>query len=162
MKKIILNSWDDLDDCLKNNFSGKEFLSRSFQKVVFDNIGESDEEMVDNLKLVVTTGTDRRNNSELWNVTGFDYDHEANASTVSPEQIIYARKFRVIAGTVEYDEPIDSKNSSWKAYDLGAELDDDLDALSIYDLQGVDRKSLNEFWFKSTALSALIGVIYVE
>lgn len=162
MKKIILNSWNELDDCLKNNFSGKEFLSRSFQKVVFDNIGEPDEEMVDNLELVFNTGTDRRKNSALWNVDGFDFDHETNASNVAADQIIYARKFRVIDGVVQFDEPIDSKNSSWQSYDLGANLEEDLDALSIYDLQSVDRKSLNEFWFKSTPLNSLIALIYVE
>ncbi|EIA3114527.1 TPA: hypothetical protein ACPHTX_004484 [Vibrio antiquarius] len=162
MKKIELDSWDDLDAYLKAHFSDKEYLSRVFQKVVFDNIGESNEEMVNNLELVFETGTDRRKNSHLWNVEGFDFDHDANQTSIEPDQIIYARKFRVNGTSVEFDEPVDSQSSAWKPFDLGAELEEERDALTIYDLQTVDRKSLNEFWFKSTALESLIAVIYVE
>ena len=102
MIEIKINSWDEFDNCLKTNFTGKEFVLRNFQRVVFDNIGEEEEEEINNLQLVMDTGTDRRNNSPLWNVKGFDYDHDTMHSGIEADQIIYARKFRIIKVLSKY------------------------------------------------------------
>ena len=142
MKQVHLESWDEFEASLRVEVAqlgrGDLVVARNFMKVTFSPEGEEQ----DRHRVAIDTGTDRDPESNFWNADGFDHEHDLNPAGKSPNEIIYA--FTLDLSKTPYivrhaDVP--------EAFDITAELTEH-DALIVYDASMLDRKSMNEYWFK--------------
>ena len=103
------------------------------------------------LSLAIRTGTDRDDNSLLWNAYGHDHDHENCPIGKFPSGIIYAYVAEVHAhGYLVHYYP-----NQPESMDLTKGLSE-VDGILIYDAHKLTRVSKNEHWFTSDPRDALL------
>ncbi len=144
-KHIELDDWGKLEDDLRHRLKDRNFT----RMIMFRNFD------VSRLTLVLSTGTDRDKDSPLWNVDDFDYDHSAEQSGKSPDEIIYVHRVN------PYTTPFTVLNLGEEHTDVQEDLTEQLgpyDGVSIYDSVCLERKASNEHWFKGSPLQALLFV----
>lgn len=156
-----LGGWDQLDSVLVQEFRDRMLVTRNFERVVFHNIGTADQKEFDNLGLVRKAGTDRTKISTFWNEPGFDYDHDKYPSGKLADEIIYARSIKIDKNGVTHDMRSDLAVPNWQWFDYGSQLEEELNALTLYDPSKLERMALNEYWFKGNPLDAAVALIYV-
>lgn len=104
---------------------------------------------------MLDTGTDRDDESDFWNVDGFDYEHDTHPAGKSLGDIIYA--FTIALATAPYlvyhdDQPI--------TLDITDGLTEH-DGIIVYDSKKLGRRSKNEYWFITTPLDAALLVFNI-
>lgn len=150
MKLVHLKSWDDFDASLRTEVPqlgcGDRVVARNFMKVTFSPDGAEQ----DRLQTAIDIGVDRDGQSSFWNAEGFDHDHDLNPVGKSPSEIIYA--FTIDLSQMPY---LVHHGGEPEAFDIAAELTEH-DALIVYDANMLDRKSMNEYWFKGDPREAAL------
>lgn len=155
MKQVHLKSWDGFESSLRVEVPqlahGDFVVAREFMKVTFSPDGNEQ----NRLQLAIDTGTDRDASSELWNVNSFDHEHDLNPAGKAPNEIIYA--FTLDLSQTPY---LVHHAEVPEAYDITDELTKH-HALIVYDASMLDRKSMNEYWFKGDPRNAAL-ILYTS
>lgn len=142
MKIIHLESWENFEASLRAEAPQLGHcdlvVARNFMKVTFSPDGDEQ----DRLQIAIDTGTDRDAESQFSNAAGFDHEHDINPVGKAPNQIIYAftldlskNPYLVVYAAVPEE------------FDITTELTEH-NALIVYDASMLDRRSMNEYWFK--------------
>jgi hypothetical protein len=163
-KKILeikLDDWSQFEATIRRKLGNRELVVRNFQRIVFDSFLKAGQMEVDLLPVVRKTGTDRLENADVWNATGFDHEHDRHPTGMKPNDLIYASwlDFRLVpykASRAQGDNTV-----KMEAYDL-TEGYTEFDALIVYDPARLKRVSANEYWFRTTPLDAALLLLTVK
>lgn len=151
MKHIHLANWSQFAQSLSVEVRilqvGDLVVVRNFAKVTFS----QDDEEQDRLQIAIETGTDRDTDSALWNVPGFDHEHDISNVGKAPNEIIYA--FTIDLSQTPYLVRHDVERP--EAIDIAADLTEH-DAILVYDPRMLERRTKNEYWFNSKPLDAAL------
>lgn len=156
MKQVQLENWNDFEASLRVEVAqlghGDLVVARNFMKVTFS----PEDEQQDRLQVAIDTGTDRDTESNVWNAEGFDHEHDIDPAGKAPNEITYA--FTLDLSKTPY-LVVDAAVP--KVFDITAELSEH-DALIVYDASLLDRKSVNEYWFKGNPRDAALLLYTVK
>lgn len=156
MKKVQLESWDDFEASLRVEvpklMDGDLVVARNFMKVTFSPDGDEQ----DRLQIAIDTGTDRDGRSNLWNAEGFDHEHDRNPAGKAPNEIVYA--FTIDLSQTPY---LVHHQEVPEAFDITDGLTEH-DAIVVYDASMLDRRSMNEYWFKGDPRDAALLLYTVD
>lgn len=156
MKQVHLGSWGDFEASLRAEVAqlgrGNLVVARNFMKVTFSPDGDEQ----DRLQTAIDTGTDRDTDSSFWNAGGFDHEHDINPAGKAPNEIIYA--FTLDLSQTPYLVP---HGAVPEAFDITKSLTEH-NAIIVYDASMLDRKSMNEYWFKGDPRDAALLVYTAE
>ena len=163
MKEISIPNWRDCDltALLYSEIGQYEFVViRTFGRTTFDNIetdGNANE--IDSLDVFRRTGTDRRENAHVWNVPEFDYEHDVHPSDKRPNEIFYGSLVNMQARPYRATVANTNAEGEWVPIEEIVETLTDEDAMGVYDYRMLKRVTVNEYWFKTTALDAALLLI---
>lgn len=152
MKILTLNDWSEFENVLRSELQAighkGPVTVRNFQLVTF----APDCTEVDRFAHALSNGTDRDVDSEFWNVEGFDHPHDKQLTGKRADEIIYA--FTIDLTTTPYlvhhgDVP--------ETLDLVVQLAEH-DGVLVYDSHKLDRRFMNEYWFKTSPLDAALMI----
>jgi hypothetical protein len=157
VRNIKINDWSELEEILRKNIGIDSILLRNFGVVSVD--PETYEE-TNRLQLVIDTGTDRCIESFFWNAQHFDFENNKNASGKMPNEIIYASLVDLTKSPYQASVPDGQGGWKFEVIDLTQGLSE-YDAITAYDPGHLDRKSANEYWFKSSPINAALLVVSI-
>jgi len=150
MKRVFLADWSEFEATLRAELQAighTGFVTaRNFHLVSFTEGGEE----VDRLGITLATGTDRDASSPFWNVDDFDHRHDKHPTGMRGDEIIYA--FTMDLAHTPY---LVHHMEAPKAFDIVETLDEH-DGLIVYDTRKLDRRTTNEYWFKTSPLDAAL------
>lgn len=148
MKRVVLADWSEFETTLRAELSALGHIGfitvRNFQLVTFSEGGDEQ----DRLGIALSTGTDRDASSQFWDAEGFDHRHDKHPAGKRANEIIYA--FTIDLAHTPYRV---HHMGTPEAFDVVENLDEH-DGLIVYDSRKLDRRSTNEYWFKTSPLDA--------
>lgn len=152
MNILRLEDWSEFDNVLRSELKAmghKGLVAvRNFQLVTFTPDGTE----FDRLTHARSYGTDRDVDSELWDVEGFDHPHDKHPTGKRADEIIYA--FTIDLSTTPYQV---HHGSVPETLNLVEQLTEH-DGVLVYDSHKLDRRSMNEYWFKTAPLDAALMI----
>lgn len=144
-KHIELSEWADFEFDLRARLRAQNFgriiLFRAF--------------LADRLPTAIAMGTDRDAESCLWNVDGFDHDHDVAPAAKTADAITYVH--RINPNSTPFTVLNLGEEHTEDATDLTDRLTE-IDGVLIYDSKYLDRKAPNEHWFKGAPSEALMFI----
>ncbi|MDM0037431.1 hypothetical protein QTH89_13465 [Variovorax sp. J22G21] len=155
MNHIALSDWTEFEPTLRRELAGMGHhwlvTVRNFERVGFE--GGRD---VDRFKRALKNGTDRTKKSDLWNEPEHDFDHDRNRSGKKPDEVIYA--FTIDLAQTPYK--VLHKSGIQDVADSNTLNEGS--AIIVYDFSQLERKSENEYWFKTSPKQAALLIFTVE
>lgn len=150
MKRVFLGDWSEFEGALRAELKAMGYTglvtARNFQLVTFT----EDCEEVDRLAIALSTGTDRDAESSFWNVGGFDHPHDTHPTGKRGDEIIYA--FTIDLSRTPY---LVCHDETPRLLDIVDNLTEH-EGLIVYDSRKLDRRTKNEYWFKTSPLEAAL------
>jgi hypothetical protein len=152
VKKIRLTDWSEFENILREELRAiahhGPVTVRNFQLVTFTDGGDE----LDRLAIALSTGTDRDGDSPFWNATGFDHEHDRHPTGKRADEIIYA--FTIDLSHAPY---LVHHDATPEAIDITEPLSEH-DGVIVYESQKLERRTKNEYWFKTTPLDAALMI----
>ncbi|MBN2095481.1 MAG: hypothetical protein JW727_05515 [Candidatus Aenigmarchaeota archaeon] len=148
---IVLETWGEFIPALRSELKRRNYPHRNVIIRHYD---------VSRTGVAKKTGTDRDNNSQLWNFPQ-DIDHRWSNASIDPSQVTYARTL-----DLSLDPP--------RAIPLGRSMVEGMDDLEyvshlssdegilIYNPGGLNRVSENEYHFKGHPNDYLMSIFLVK
>lgn len=156
---IYINDWGEFEAAIRCNTQLHNVVARNFSKITFTN--KCDE--VDRLDIAIRTGSDRTEDSNLWNIENFDYDHDIDIENANknPTDILYGSLMNLKQTPYLASMPNSNGSFIMTEFDLTNNLTEH-DAIIIYDCNKLTRKSNNEYWFNTTAIDAALFIVTID
>lgn len=155
MKHVTLSNWSEFNSALRRELAelGHHWM---VTVRVFERVGFEGSKQVDRFKRALRSGTDRTKKSTFWNEPEHDYDHDWRPSAKRADEIIYAF-------TLDLDHTPYKVLHNSGVKDVAAPNNvDDGSAIIVYDFAQLDRKSENEYWFKTSPKQAALLIFTVK